>query len=246
MVKRADAKEREKEILNLVVESYIRESKPISSSYLCDKYRLPYSSATVRNVLETLEEKGFLSHLHTSSGRVPTQKGFKHYVSSLKNIQVIKSLPVALNTHIASMQNVAQAANVALDSLAQMSGYASLIALSNATSKLFLRRTRLILEQPEFDDIHRLKNLFFALEEKIDQLQDMLLHHLNESVEILVGDEIGFVEMNDCSLIVSGTIERDFSVALALLGPMRMDYTKASSCLYTIKNKLKKTISDQV
>jgi transcriptional regulator of heat shock response len=246
MVKRADAKEREKEILNLVVESYIRESKPISSSYLCEKYRLPYSSATVRNVLETLEEKGFLSHLHTSSGRVPTQNGFKHYVESLKGIKVIKSLPVALHSHISSICNVAQAANEALDVLAEMSGYASLIALSNTTSKLFLRRTRFILDQPEFGDIHRIKNLFFALEERIDQLQDMLLRHLNESVEILVGDEIGFEEMNDCSLIVSGTIERDVTVALALLGPMRMDYIKASSCLYSIKNELKKVISDQL
>lgn len=245
MVKRVDAKEREKEILNLVVESYIRESKPISSSYLCEKYRLPYSSATVRNILETLEEKEFLSHLHTSSGRVPTQKGFKHYVASLKNIQVIKSLPVALS-QISSMRSVAQAANEALDVLAQMSGYASLIALSNATSKVFLKRTRFVLEQPEFDDIHQLKNLFYTLEERIDQLQDMLLHHLTESVDILVGDEIGFEETNDCSLIVTGAVERDVTVALALLGPMRMDYVKASSCLYSIKNELKKIICDQL
>jgi transcriptional regulator of heat shock response len=245
MVKRADVKEREKELLNLVVESYIRESKPVSSSYLCDKYRLPYSSATVRNVLETLEEKGFLSHPHTSSGRVPTQEGFKHYVDSLKSIKVIKSLPVALS-RISSMRSVAQAANEALEVLAQMSGYASLISLSNATSKVFLRRTRFVLNQPEFGDIQRIKNLFFTLEERIDQLQAMLLQHLNESVEILVGDEIGFEEMNDCSLIVSGTVERDVTVALALLGPMRMDYIKASSCLYSIKNELKKIISDQL
>ncbi|UCC95728.1 MAG: heat-inducible transcription repressor HrcA, partial [Candidatus Omnitrophota bacterium] len=94
MVRLANSREREEELLDLLVESYIQESRPISSTYLCDKYHLPYSSATVRNILENLEKRGYLSHVHTSSGRVPTKGGFKHYVSGLQETDTMNNYPV--------------------------------------------------------------------------------------------------------------------------------------------------------
>jgi heat-inducible transcriptional repressor len=129
-----------------------------------------------------------------------------------------------------------------------MSGYASLVAVSESLDeaggdeKVFFRGARFILEQPEFEDISRLKNLFYTLEVKMTKLQVLLFHCLDEKVKILIGDDIGFEEISDCSLVVSGSRERKISFALALLGPMRMDYIKASTCLYSIKNQLKKFI----
>ncbi|MDD4954524.1 MAG: hypothetical protein PHP17_00580 [Candidatus Omnitrophica bacterium] len=243
MAKVVDTKERELEILNLVVEAYIKETKPISSTHLCQKYKLPYSSATIRNVMETLEKKGFLSHIHTSSGRVPTTKGFKQYVECLKKEEIVKNYPVELESYN-TIQDNGQIITNALDALAIKSGYASFLAISGKDHKLFFRGARFILEQPEFEDMRRLKNVFYALEVKLNQIEELLLNYFDEQVKILVGDEIGFDEISDCSLVVSGSGKAKVSYALALLGPMRMDYVRAVSCLQSIKCQLESVIED--
>lgn len=242
MVKAVDTKEREQEILSLVVESYIKESKPVSSTHLCEKYKLPYSSATVRNVMENLEENGFLSHIHTSSGRVPTKRGFKNYLEHIKEGEFIKNCPVTLDFYSQHISNIGEGVSYTLDLLAQLSGYTSLVAMSGKDERFLFKGTRFILEQPEFEDMQRLRNVFYTLEVKINQLQDLLFHCFDERIKILVGDEIGFDEMSECSLVVSGSRETKLSFALALLGPMRMDYVKAASYLYSMKNELKKAI----
>lgn len=75
---------RQDEILKLIVEEFISTAEPVGSMTLLDKYHLQYSSATVRHEMAELEDKGFLEKTHTSSGRVPSSKGYRYYVSNLK------------------------------------------------------------------------------------------------------------------------------------------------------------------
>ena len=74
---------RQQTILGLVVREYVKNACPISSRALVEYYRLHVSTATVRNELSLLEELGYLSHPHTSAGRVPTHKGYNHFVERL-------------------------------------------------------------------------------------------------------------------------------------------------------------------
>jgi len=243
MVRHVDFNERSEEILDLVVESYIEETKPIGSAYLCRKHKLPYSSATVRNVLENLEREGFLSHVHTSSGRVPTKKGFKRYVERLKEKEVIDSHPMDLSHYHPPHDRVESTINYTLDALAEISGYTSMLVLSNPSEeKIFFRGTRYMLAQPEFENIQRVRNLLYALEVHIDQLQHLLAHSFSEQVQILIGDEIGFGQIRDCSLVVSGTRERGTNLTLGILGPMRMDYERAISAIYSMRIEMLKAL----
>ena len=73
--------ERRKELLRLIVEEYIKTANPVGSSLLCDK--LKCSSATIRNEMASLEDMGYLEKTHTSSGRVPSEKGYRYYVDNL-------------------------------------------------------------------------------------------------------------------------------------------------------------------
>ncbi|MFQ5823525.1 MAG: heat-inducible transcriptional repressor HrcA [bacterium] len=79
--------EREKLILNCVVESFVQSAKPVGSRYLAKKYNLGIGSATIRNVMTDLEELGYLNQPHTSAGRIPTDKGYRFYVDSLISVQ---------------------------------------------------------------------------------------------------------------------------------------------------------------
>ena len=75
--------EREREILLKVAELYIKEGEPVGSRTLQKTYRLPYSPATIRNVMADLEDLGLLYQPHTSAGRIPTDEGLKIYINSL-------------------------------------------------------------------------------------------------------------------------------------------------------------------
>ncbi|MBI5379409.1 MAG: heat-inducible transcription repressor HrcA [Nitrospirae bacterium] len=75
--------ERSRHILKAVIESYISTADPVGSLTVTKKYSLPMSPATVRHVMADLEERGYLSHPHTSAGRIPTDKGYRFYVNTL-------------------------------------------------------------------------------------------------------------------------------------------------------------------
>ena len=73
--------ERQKNILKIIVEEYIKTAKPVSSSHICNE--LKCSSATVRNEMVYLEELGYLEKNHFASGRIPSETGYKYYVDYL-------------------------------------------------------------------------------------------------------------------------------------------------------------------
>lgn len=73
--------ERRRMLLKLIVEEYIKNAIPVGSSGLCD--RLNCSAATIRNEMAYLEENGYLEKTHTSSGRVPSEMGYRYYVDNL-------------------------------------------------------------------------------------------------------------------------------------------------------------------
>ena len=80
---------RKRKLLQAVIYQYVRTAKPVGSHVIVDKYNFGLSSATVRNLLSDLEKEGFLIQPHTSAGRVPTDKGYRHYVDSLLEIQTL-------------------------------------------------------------------------------------------------------------------------------------------------------------
>jgi heat-inducible transcriptional repressor len=79
--------ERRSRILRLVVDEYVESAVPVGSQAIVRKYRLPVSPATIRNEMARLEEEGYVTHPHTSAGRVPSDKGYRYYVESLMQEQ---------------------------------------------------------------------------------------------------------------------------------------------------------------
>jgi heat-inducible transcriptional repressor len=77
------ASERQELILQLVVDAYLESGKPVGSKAIAERGEVAWSPSTVRAELAALEEEGFLSHPHTSAGRVPTDAGYRRYVDGL-------------------------------------------------------------------------------------------------------------------------------------------------------------------
>ena len=71
-------------ILKYIVEQFVKTAQPVGSNTLIEEYKLPYSSATIRNEMLELENIGMLEKTHTSSGRVPSAKGYRYYIDNLR------------------------------------------------------------------------------------------------------------------------------------------------------------------
>jgi len=83
---------RAKKILHAVVSEYLSTGDAVGSHTVARRYNLEVSAATVRNVMSDLEELGLLRHLHTSAGRIPTERGLRYYVDTLLRVRSLSSL----------------------------------------------------------------------------------------------------------------------------------------------------------
>jgi heat-inducible transcriptional repressor len=77
--------DRQKTLLLLIIRDYIESAQPVGSKRLVEHYRLRLSSATIRNEMGALTEMGYLRQPHTSAGRVPTEEGYRYFVSQMMN-----------------------------------------------------------------------------------------------------------------------------------------------------------------
>lgn len=110
------------EIFKAIVDEYIRTAEPVGSKTLQQKYKLPYSSATIRNDMQVLEEMGYLEKTHTSSGRIPSTAGYKFYCENLlKDSNIDKKMEVAIRSAFdASNLNVQEAVEQSCQILSEM------------------------------------------------------------------------------------------------------------------------------
>ncbi len=81
--------ERERQVLEAVIETYVQTAEPAGSRTISRRSGLALSAATIRNTMSDLEEKGYLYHPHTSAGRIPTDLAYRAYVNSLLRLPAV-------------------------------------------------------------------------------------------------------------------------------------------------------------
>ncbi|MBQ8659567.1 MAG: heat-inducible transcription repressor HrcA [Bacilli bacterium] len=125
--------DRQNELLKEVVESYINSVKPVSSKGLCKKFKL--SSATIRNEMAELEKLGYLEKNHVSSGRVPSESGYKYYVEHLmkpKELNGEEMLKLQTIFHNQQLQ-VSDAIVKCMEIISDLTNYTSVVLGKNSS-----------------------------------------------------------------------------------------------------------------
>ena len=117
---------RQKELLKEIVECYIKEAKPIGSKQLCDKFKC--SSATIRNEMVFLEKLGYIEKNHISSGRIPSELGYKYYVENLMEPKELTGEDMLKLQTIFSNRNllVSDAIQACLEIISDITNYTSI------------------------------------------------------------------------------------------------------------------------
>jgi heat-inducible transcriptional repressor len=141
--------ERQRLILRLVVREYVATGRPVGSKSLADRAGIGVSPATIRNEMAALEEFGYLEHLHTSGGRVPTDRGYRYFVANLMgDVELPSSEQLTILHQFRQVElQLEQWIELAAATLARAAGNVSLVSapLSQAPR---LRHIELVALQP--------------------------------------------------------------------------------------------------
>jgi len=137
---------RKKQILQAIVNEYINTIEPVSSNSIIEKYNLDCSSATVRNEMVELEKRGLLEKTHTSSGRVPSNKGYRFYVDELLNdnnlnMNEIKYINSRLQNKVDEMEELTK---LATNTISEITHYTT-IAIEPNASKQRIQEIKFVL-----------------------------------------------------------------------------------------------------
>jgi heat-inducible transcriptional repressor len=140
--------QRKAAVLRAVVEEYIETAQPVGSAHLRQSAGVSVSSATIRNDMAALERDGYLSHPHTSAGRVPTDKGYRFFVDALSDSNLDRPEQQRVSeffdrTHIALENMLAETSQL----LATLTNYAAVV-VSPGTETAHVRSIHLVDMSP--------------------------------------------------------------------------------------------------
>ena len=239
---------RQESILNRVVDTYVQTAQPVGSRLITSLYQQIYSSsyspATVRYEMGALEEKGYLTHPHTSAGRVPTDRGYRYYVDHSLQEESFKE--DAFDQMVTGFQAESREPDFWADqtslTLSRLADQVSLVLVSDERRRdqLFLRGSSRILENPEFQDIEKIRSLFQVFDEKTSLVEWLREVGSNQGVSVTIGEENEPKALRYCSVVSSRCQIREGRMAIiAVLGPRRMRYARMVSLI----NKMSQTVA---
>lgn len=138
--------DRKKRILQAIVDEYVSTAEPVSSGCITKKKGLDYSSATIRNEMSELEKCGYLEKTHTSSGRIPSVKGYRLYVDELLkednlSIDEIRFIKEKLQTKVNQIEDLMK---IATNTLSEVTHYTT-VAIGPKVRKQIIQEIKFVL-----------------------------------------------------------------------------------------------------
>src|SRR6266511_1978099 len=243
----ASLTERERQVLEAVIETYVQTAEPAGSRTVSRRRGLALSAATSRNTMRDLEAKGYLYHPHTSAGRIPTDLAYRVYVDSLMHLpQVTPSEAHRIRRELgseirgtlsdrlrAAVPQPGGGASALLNIFIQEAD--ELFDLPAAAAGggggggggggVLLGSAQLLAGQPEFATKERLQGLMEVTERR-DLLREALATRLGQGLTITIGSEHQDPKLAPFTLVTASYRLGPLAGVIGVMGPTRMPYDK--------------------
>jgi transcriptional regulator of heat shock response len=220
--------ERQEFVLRLVVDAYLGSAKPVASKQIAARPDVEWGASTIRAELAALEDAGYLTHPHTSAGRVPTDAGYRRYVDMLVEVGP-PAIEARAELELSRLRReVDEAMRETTTALAQVTDLMALATAPPLGETLYMHGVARLLSEAHFADLPRVDELMTVLEGRADVL-DMLQSALEErSVFCWIGEENPRPELRTVSVVGAnyGLGNRNLG-SVGVVGPLRMDYANA-------------------
>ncbi len=216
---------RQAKILAAIVKENCETGQPVASKDLVDKDYFDLSGASIRNEMQVLEKLKYIMQPHTSAGRVPTDMGYRYFVSELmERVKLSMKEQEHLRREVAKLQAVnAEVGRRLAKLLAETSEQASFTLLPGETSAVGLAN---ILDNPGLpaEDAKEIAQFFDNIDEHAEQ---MLKDYGGGLPKAVIGKEVKLSAKSDYSMVVSGLELPDGKRGvIGLIGPKNMKYEK--------------------
>ncbi len=243
---------RQNDLLKFIIREFINSAKPVPSSLISKKAHLKVSPATIRNEMNALEEMGYLSQLHTSGGRVPTDLAYRYFVNSLNlkpptepAVTDKRAIRVALEEAGRDPRQINKAIAEILSKLSDN----LVIAGTEEKQDFFKSGLSNLMNMPEFHEFDRMFQLTSFFEE-FDQLFTSLEQTLFGSnpnfrvIQVSIGRENPMSPIKEESVIATRyPLPNGYIGSITLIGPTRMDYEKNIALIKYTKEELEKKLT---
>ncbi len=224
---------RKEAILKYIVETYIKDAEPIGSKLLFENADFAVSGATLRNEMRELEEEGLLTHPHTSSGRIPTEKGYRYYIQHLMKPEAIaKRTAEKIENSLSEHRDRERKLKAFARMVSELCGTAVVVSFDDES--LYYTGISQFFAQPEFQDYEFTVTMSGMFDEFEHVIPELSLEHADTEPYIVIGSESPFGELSG---VVGGRLRGD--EFFAILGPLRMRYNRAISLIEYARNLLK-------
>lgn len=216
----SDLSPRQDKLLEAIIEQYAEVAAPVGSSLLAKVFGV--SSATIRAEMADLERKGYIKQPHTSAGRIPTDKGYRHYVNRVQgqpSALLGRSAGRALSARVSDGGLPEQTIRNAVDTLVELTHN---LGIATIGSQLYMSGLSNLFGQPEFMNKGQVQEVARLL----DNLEPWLREAApNEPMNVYIGQENPIGRGAGCSLIISKfrSPYSDHSY-IGVLGPTRQSY----------------------
>lgn len=221
----SEISQRQAKILAAIVKENCESGQPVASADIVEKYSFDVSAPTIRNEMQVLEKQGYIKQPYTSSGRIPTDKGFRYFVNQLMDrVKLTLKEQDHLKTELMKLQMAnAEVSRRLAKLLSEHSNSASFVLLPEEISTTGLST---ILSNPALpaEDAKEIAEFF----DHIDEHAEKMMHdYSGRGPEAKIGKEITLSKNSDYSMIVSGLkLPSGKKGVIGLVGPKSMKYEK--------------------
>lgn len=227
--------ERQKKILGSILKEYARSSQPVGSKILAQKYFPDLSPATIRNELHRLSEAGYLIQLHSSSGRFPTDKTYKWWLSNLlKNEEKLSEEIEKWEEKLADLIEERNLLFWGTRKLAEISKGIS-IGCSIKEEKIYksgLKNLYRFFKEIPWEEIDEILEDIERIEERLEMLYQIMKR---EELLIFIGKESPITRSDHLSILARYLPNKNKSFML-LIGPKNMIYERNLALLEAFAN----------
>lgn len=233
--------ERQSNVLSAIVEQYAEVASPVGSSLLAKVFNV--SSATIRAEMAELERQGFILQPHTSAGRIPTDKGYRHYVNNVSQSSetaVERRAERALASRVEGGGLPERTIRNTVDTLVELTHNLGLATIGN---QLYIAGLTNLFGQPEFATGKQAREVARLL----DNLEPWLHEAApNKPLSVYIGTENPIGRNSGCSLIIS-RFRSPYSNRsyIGTLGSTRQSYRGTMNLVQHAGQALEEALHDQ-
>ena len=168
---------RQTKLLKIIVEQYINYATPVSSKEIIERYFKDLSSATIRNEMVVLENAGFITKTHTSSGRVPTDAGYKLYQESILSPSLSSNIKVRLEKifakRLSSIESIIEESVSIINETLKLPSIITIKNINETLKRIDLIPLNIIM--PEKSDINTEIRTLFVFNNSYDATEIVLV-----------------------------------------------------------------------